>query len=164
VIWLPPWEQSVKQFDFNVENFENWWRDAQELIPVHYEELSIDKDKVKIGINCQRYLEMEQAGMLHIVTIRLGGGKMVGYYLCMILPHMHYKDAGLMAYTDMYFVHPDYRLGGVGAKMMIFVEETLRRRDVLKVYITTKLKLDLSLMFEALGWKATDKIFTKFLR
>lgn len=140
-----------------------WWKDAQELIPIHYEELSLDKDKVKIGINCQRYLALESECMLHIVTVRLGDGKMVGYYIAMILPHMHYKDAGLMAYTDMYFIHPGFRLGGVGARMMVFVEETLRRRGVVKAYITTKLKLDLSPLFEALGWKATDKVFTKFL-
>lgn len=151
------------QFDFHIENFENWWRDCQELLPIHYEELSLDKDKVKMSINCSRYLGMEREGMLHIVTIRLGDGKMVGYYLCMILPHMHYQDAGLMAYTDMYFIAPEYRIGGIGARMMTFVEETLRRRGVVKAYITTKLKLDLSPMFEALGWKATDKVFTKFL-
>lgn len=152
------------KFKFHVESFETWWRDAQELIPIHYEELSLDKDRVKIGIDCDRYLNMEAAGMLHIVTVRLSDGKMVGYYIAMILPHMHYKDAGLMAYTDMYFIAPEYRIGGAGAKMMVFVEETLRRREVMKVYITTKLKLDLSPVFEALGWKATDKVFTKFLR
>ena len=140
-----------------------WHRDAQHLFQAHYDELSLDKDKVQMGLHCQRYLDMERQGMLHIVTIRLGDGKVVGYYIAMILPHMHYKDAGLMAYTDMYFIHPDYRVGGVGAKLMVFVEETLRRRGVVKAYITTKLKLDLSSMFEALGWKATDKVFTKFL-
>jgi GNAT superfamily N-acetyltransferase len=150
-------------FNFKVDNFETWWRDAQELIPIHYEELSLDKDKVKIGINCKKYSEMEDLGMLHIVTMRLACGKMAGYYIAMILPHMHYQDAGLMAYTDMYFVAPEYRVGGVGVRLMIFVEETLRRREVVKAYITTKLKLDLSPMFEALGWKATDKVFTKFL-
>lgn len=154
----------MKQFDFYVENWEKWWNDVQWLLPVHYEELSLDKDRVKMSLHQQRYMDMEHNGMLHIVTVRLGDGKMVGYYLCMILPHMHYKDAGDMAYTDMYFVHPDYRIGGVGAKFLVFVEETLRRRGVLKVYITTKLKLDLTKMLEALGWKATDKVFTKFLR
>ena len=152
------------QFEFHIENFETWYRDAQHLFSAHYEELSLDKDRVKMGLHCQRYIDMETAGMLHIVTIRLDGGKMVGYYIAMILPHMHYKDAGLMAYTDMYFVAPEYRVGGIGVKMMIFVEETLRQRGVMKAYITTKLKLDLSEMFEALGWKATDKVFTKFLR
>ena len=154
----------MKQFEFYVENFEKWHQDAEWMFQAHYDELSLDKDQVKMGLHYQRYLEMEVAGMLHIVTIRLSDGKMVGYYLAMILPHMHYKDAGLMAYTDMYFIHPDYRVGGVGAKLMVFVEETFRRRGVVKAYITTKLRLDLSPMFEALGWKATDKVFTKFLR
>ena len=149
---------------FHIENFESWWRDCQELLIIHYEELSLDKDRVKIGISCQRYFEMERLGMLHIVTMRLNDGKMTGYYIAMILPHMHYKDAGLMAYTDMYFISPEYRVGGAGTKMLIFVEETLRRREIVKAYITTKLKQDHSELLEGLGWKATDKVFTKFLR
>lgn len=156
--------KSLNHFDFNVESFEKWHEDAEWMFQAHYEELSLDKEKVALSLHCERYLELERAGMLHIVTVRLEDRKMVGYYLAMILPHMHYKDAGDMAYTDMYFIHPEYRVGGIGAKLMIFVEETLRHRGVFKAYITTKFKLDLSTMFEALGWKATDKVFTKLLR
>lgn len=152
------------KFEFHVENFETWHRDAEHLFQAHYEELSLDKDRVQYSLHCQRYLDMEAAGMLHIITIRLDGGKIAGYYIAMVLPHMHYKDAGLMAYTDMYFIAPEYRVGGVGAKLLVFVEETLRQRGVLKAYITTKLKQDHTELLEALGWKATDKVFTKFLR
>jgi GNAT superfamily N-acetyltransferase len=153
----------VKKFDFFIETFEKWYHDAEWMLQGHYEELSLDKDKVEMSLSIQRYLDLEQSGMLHVVSVRLSDGKMVGYYLAMILPHMHYQNAGPMAYTDMYYVHPDYRTGGIGARLMTFVEETLRQRGVVKVYITTKLKLDLSPMFEAMGWKATDKVFTKFL-
>jgi len=152
------------KFEFHVENFETWYQDAKWLLEAHYEELSLDKDRVKMCLHCQRYLDMERLGMLHIVTMRLGDGKVAGYYIAMILPHMHYKDSGDMAYTDMYFIHPDYRVGGAGMKMLVFVEESLRRRGVLKAYITTKLKQDHTTLLEGLGWKATDKVFTKFLR
>lgn len=154
----------MKKFEFSIESYSNWHRDAEWLFKMHYEELSLDKDRVKIGLNCQRYLDMEANDMLHVVTMRQSEGIIVGYYIAMVLPHMHYKDAGLMAYTDMYFIHPDYRVGGAGVKMLLFVEESLRRRGVVKTYITTKLKQDHTELLEGLGWKATDKVFTKFLR
>jgi hypothetical protein len=44
-----------------------------------------------------------------------------------------------------------------------YAEKVLRERDVNRIIMHTKLHLDNSKLFEYLGYKQTDKVFTKIL-
>jgi hypothetical protein len=81
----------------------------------------------------------------------------------MLLTHLHYKDAGLMYYTDVYYLKPEHRRGGNGAKFMIAVQQILKFRGVVKLYMSTKVHQDNGPLFERLGMKLSDRVFTKML-
>lgn len=147
---------------FTTETFEDFWRDAQHIFPVHWKELALDQDKIELGIDADRFSTIGKQGMLHIVTAR-DDDFMFGYYVAIVMPHLHYKDSGVMAFTDMYYILPEYRKGGCGAKFLIEVERTLRERGVVKAYISSKLHQDHSALFEALGWRPSDISFVKCL-
>lgn len=148
---------------FQVEPISAVLRDAKELFPRQWQELGLDKDKISgIAPHEQRYLELEKLGILHPVTVR-ADGRMVGYYIAAICEHLHYQGAGLMAHTDLYYLLPEYRKGGCGAKMLIFLEKTLKEKGVVKIYASTKVHADRGPLFEALGFKLTDRIFTKYI-
>jgi GNAT superfamily N-acetyltransferase len=147
---------------FRVERWADFWRDCQELTPLHWAEAALDKDKIALSIQPENYAACDEKGILHIVTAR-DGAKMVGYFIANVVIHPHYKDAGLMAFTDMYFMHPDYRKGGNGAKLLIEVERTLKARGVVKAYLSTKVHEDKSELLKALGWEPADLSFTKWL-
>ena len=63
----------------------------------------------------------------------------------------------------MYYLHPDYRNGGLGVKLFQFCEKVLRALGVQKIVIHTKVTHDHSALFEHLGYTFTDKLFTKAL-
>lgn len=148
---------------FQRESWDEFYPDGAYLFPMNYEELALNKEDVSLDVNAESFAEIDAKGILNIVTAR-SEGKVVGYHISALLPHMHYRSAGLMAYTDVYFVHPDYRKGGCGAKLLMEVERTLKIRGVPKFYMSTKVHADNSKLLEALGYTFSDRIFTKVLK
>lgn len=143
------------------------------LWPLHFEDLSLDRAQIPLDVDEARYKWIESQGGLHLCTIR-ADSKLVGYFILTLIPHLHYKSAGLMAYTDVYYILPEFRKGGAGVRLIKFVERTLKLRRVshpvygedlrvVKMYLSCKLKQDHTEVFEALGFRATDKVFTKLL-
>jgi hypothetical protein len=129
----------------------------------HWEEIAIDRESIKLSLNVERYKCMDEGGILHILTARNGADLLVGYFMAFILPHIHYQEAGPMAFTDVYYLHPDYRDFSSGADLFIEAERTLADRGVTKAYLSCKVHQDNTPLFERLGWLLSDKTFTKLL-
>lgn len=149
------------QITFAVEPWINLWRDAQELFQKHWEELALDQDKIALGVDFNSYVLLDIQGKLHIVTAR-NDGQLVGYFIAFLMIHPHYKDAGVMALADVYYVLPEFR-GVTGVQLLTEVERTLKERGVKKAYLSCKIHQDHSRLFNALGWKPTDITFSKYL-
>jgi GNAT superfamily N-acetyltransferase len=144
---------------------EKWADCVDEMRPIwpeHYEALSLDRDRIAMSMDEPKYANGDLAGVLHLMTAR-ADGVLVGYYYGMLMNHLHYKDAGLMCYTDVYYLKPAYRRGGAGAQFMAAVMESLKRIGAVKLYISTKVHQDNGALFERLGMKCSDRIFTKML-
>lgn len=135
-----------------------WKRDAEHCFHAHWEELALDK-VLPYDLNDEVYEKLEDAQSLHITAMR-EGSQIVGYFFAVLGPHLHYKSAGIMAYTDMYYVLPKYRV--MGANLFMFTEATLRDRGVKKIYLSCKVHRNHSELFLKLGYKATDLGFSKF--
>lgn len=146
---------------FQRESLAEWAKDIDPLAPLHYEELSLDGFKPLLFT--EKYLEAEQHDILCIATMR-DDGKMVGYLFAALIPHLHYADSGLMGQVDMYFVHPDYRKGNIGIRFIRFAEEILRKKGAVKLYASCKVHRDLQPLWEACGYRFSDKVFTKRLK
>ena len=144
---------------------EKWARivsEMKELFPAHWQELALDRDKFPMDVCHDRYLQFEAADALLLVTAR-ADGKLVGYYVGMILPHLHYQSSGKMLHTDMYFVKKEFR-NGVGAKLLMCAQDAARKAGAVKMYLSTKAHSDHSKLFELLGFKLSDKMFVKNLK
>jgi hypothetical protein len=146
---------------FQVENWHDVKRQMEWLWPLHWEEVANDKDKIKLDVWLDAYNDLADTGQFHVVTAR-DGEKIVGYHWSIVRMHLHYKDT-LTSYTDVYFLHPDYREGMNGIILFKFVEESLRQRGVQKMYTASKVKLDKSAIFERLGWELAEKVYTKYI-
>lgn len=106
---------------------------------------------------------MDAKGILLILTAR-DESRLVGYYLAFVFPHVHYETSGLMSFTDVYYLKPEYRRGETGAVLFAEAERVLRERGVTKAYLSCKVHKDMTPLFEALGWTKTDYCFAKMLR
>jgi GNAT superfamily N-acetyltransferase len=144
------------------EKWDDFVVEALPLFRMNYNELSIDKATIPLDVREEEFSKLEGKGVLHAVTAR-DDGKLIGYHISALLPHMHYASAGLMAYTDVYFLHPAFRRGTAGIKLLQEVERTLKERGIKKFYMSTKAHSDNGPLLQALGYKLADHIYTKLL-
>lgn len=147
---------------FQVEKWREFAPDGNKLFHRHWEDLSLDRDKIQLSVDEAQYERMDDLGILHIVTARKED-RLVGYFLAFLMTHPHYKDAGLMAVTDIYYLLPEERSGGLGLKLLAEVEKSLLARGVTKAYLSCKIHQDHTKLFTHLGWKPSDITFTKLL-
>jgi hypothetical protein len=145
---------------FQVVKWREFYPEAKPLMQAHWEEIAIDREHIQLSLNADRYQQLCDAGILHVLAAR-EDAELAGYYVAIIMPHMHYQDAGLMAFTDIYFLAPRFRKGSAGVQMFVEAERTLRDAGVVKAYLSCKAHRDISPIFEALGWKFSDKSYTK---
>lgn len=146
---------------YQVEKWEDYFRDSQQLWEEHYEEIAVQKDKMAMKPDVHLFQTMEAGGSLHILTVR-EKGKMVGYHITFIRPHAHYADV-LCGFVDAYFISPSCRKGMVGVKLFKEAEKTMKARGVKKIFTGTKNSKNMSKIFEYLGWKPTEQLFSKWI-
>lgn len=147
---------------FAVEKYKVIWEEGERgLFEKHWQDLAVDK-VIPWDLNHDMYTHMEEHGMLHVVTAR-HDDRIVGYHVGIIGPHLHYKSAGNMCYEDMYYLLPEFRKGGVGTRMFMFVETSLRGMGITKWFLSCKVHQNHSELFTALGFKNTDISFSKVL-
>ena len=146
---------------FALEKFSDIVVEATELLRLHYDEVAPLKDLFKLNLDVQTYLKLQAAGILHIVTARLNG-RLIGYVSLIIKEHIHYKDV-LMATDDVHFLHPDFRKGGTGLRMLRFAEQKMREKGVKVMALRTKVASNHGVLFERLGFAATDVVYLKRL-
>jgi predicted acetyltransferase len=146
---------------YQVEKLENMLPEIKLLLDAHWEEVALDKDVIKLNPDYDKYLELSYKDILHCVTVR-EDGQMVGYHLSFIMPHLHYKDS-LTAFTDIFFLRKDKRKGTIGIKLLKFMEQSLKEKNVQKIYMGTKLHIDISPILTHLGYRQIEKSFAKVI-
>jgi len=130
------------------------------LFPLHYDELCVTKD-FPLSPDYDAYKRLADAGMLRCITVR-ADEEVIGYAIFVIQPHLHYMTCKT-AFEDIYYIRPDFRKGRVGIRLFKYAEEVLKGIGVNRIIMHTKIHMDNSKLFEYLGYKWTDKLFTKIL-
>lgn len=135
--------------------------EMEALFPKHYEELCVTKD-FPLEPDYEAYKRLADNGMLRCITCRVGE-ELVGYIVFIVQPHLHYKSCRT-AFEDIYYIAPEYRKGRVGIKLFQYAEKVLKEMcKVDRIILHTKVHMDNSRIFEYLGYKNSDKLFTKLL-
>ena len=143
---------------------ESWFDVKDEmssLWPLHYEEIATNKDKIKLSPDFDTYANYAKTGALHVMVVR-ETGKIIGYHISIIRNHMHYKES-LNAFTDVYYVSKEHRRGNIGTKLFMETEKSLKERGVEKIFTGTKVSLNMSVLFNRLGYAQTEILFTKYI-
>ncbi len=134
--------------------------ELEQIFPEHYEELCVTKD-FPLDPDYDAYRRLAQAGMLRCITCRMDAD-LIGYIVFTIQPHLHYRSCKT-AFEDIYYVKKEFRRGRIGIKLFQYAERVLKEHGVNRIIMHTKIHLDNSRLFEYLGYKHTDKLYTKLL-
>jgi len=147
---------------YQIERYSDVVPELATLYPEHYEEVeSPVAGGEKLDLDWDQYKNLDNAGMIQLVTCR-SDGELIGYILYIISRHLHVKTC-LTAYEDIYFLRKQYRKGRTGIKLFQFAEQHLKSLHVNKILCSTKVHQDNSKLFEYLGYRFVEKLFSKYI-
>lgn len=143
------------------EPFPAFLEEVRDLLPLHYEELALNQDKVPLSPQYDEYLRRDAMGMVFLVAAR-EAGKLVGYFIGMKAPGLHYSTC-LTLIGDIFYIHPDHRDGSAGVKLFKAVQAEARRQGVQRMFVGCKAHKDVSGLFEKLGFEFVEKTYSVWL-
>lgn len=146
---------------FHVEEFMPQVEELKKLLPEHYEELALNKDKVPLAPQWNVYAQREAAGQLLYVTAREAGA-LVGYFIGFIAPGLHYETC-LTCTLDIFYVRKDKRTGTAGIRLFRAVETELKKRGVQRWFMGSKIHADASALFKRIGAAPVETYYSKWL-
>lgn len=144
-----------------LESFEERLPELLPLLPLHYEELALNQDKVPLDPQYGIYIERERRGELMFMVVR-DAGELIGYFIGFVAPGLHYQTC-LTLIMDIFYVHPDHRGNSTGFKLFKAAEEEAKRRGVQRMFVGSKCHLDASWLFERLGYERCEVTYTHWL-
>jgi GNAT superfamily N-acetyltransferase len=136
--------------------------EVQPLIELHYEELTLHKQVVKLDPDWNRYKSLADQKMITIITAR-DKGILIGYSLFFVSSHIHYKN-NVMANNDVLYLHPEYRQGRTGLKLIRKCEQVLQELGVDKIIWHVKYAKDFRQILYRLGYEDEDALVGKIIR
>lgn len=151
----------MSRFVAEVESFTAARPELEEMFPHHWRELALDQDKVPLDVDWERYAALEKANVFLFVGLR-EAGKLVGYYMGFITPHLHYKSCPTLT-MDIYWTDPAIRGGTAALTLMRKVEAEARARGAQRIVAISKNHRDSSRLFAALGYRAIETVHSKWI-
>jgi hypothetical protein len=154
------------------------------LFTKHWEEIALNRDKVRLDIDENCYEQMENLGVLRVYTVR-ELGRLVGYAVYFVKRHPHYRGV-LWAVSDIfwlerrlrtkrgifarawrkmrYFLKPHLIRATVGARFFSFIEAQLRQESVQFMHTITKVSHPAAgRVLEYLGHDHIQNGYSKYL-
>ena len=139
---------------FGVETLADVYDELQPILLENYEELTFDKDLVKLDPDWDSYRQLDADGKLVIFTAR-DDAALIGYAFFFVSRHIHYKSL-VVASNDVLFIKKEHRLGMVGVKFLKFCDSNLSMAD--KIVWHVKPTPDFSPILHRLGYKYEDTL------
>lgn len=116
-------------------------QEAQPLLELHYRELCLHQDVIKLDPRWQVYAALEQLGHFVVFTAREDDGRLVGYNAFFLNRHMHYGGF-TVAQNDVLFLHPTARRGTTALRFIDWCELKLWQMLAEKITYHIKFALD----------------------
>lgn len=146
---------------FQQELLHQVYDDIQDLLKVHWEEIALNKDFIKLNPDWEQYEKAEQEGILKGFTAR-EDGKLVGYFVTIVQRSLHYSDY-IFATNDVIFLHPEYRKGLAGWRLVKFAEKCLKEDGVSILFINTKVHKPFDALVTRMGYNLVERVYSKRL-
>lgn len=147
---------------YQVERFEDVIEEMIPLLELHWEEIAHHKDKIKLNPDYALYQAMQDAGILHMVTARDDKRKLIGYFVSIVSPNLHYMDH-IFATNDILYIDKEYRGKMVGIKLFKFAEEELKKLGVDVIVLHSKVHADFKVLVERIGYTHVENQYSKYI-
>lgn len=135
---------------------------VEQLVEQHWGEIALDKADVPLAIDWTAMLADELNGTFKVFTAR-DGARLVGYVSCHLFYPARYT-ATLYVNDDVLWLHPDYRKGLAGYRMLAAFLRAIPKPC--KVQMKEKLTFKegrVGKIFERLGLTAVETVYSAYL-
>lgn len=135
---------------------------VKDLLDQHYDELTMNKERVKLDPWFDEYLRLEASKQFFTVTAR-DNGELIGYSSFIVKPHLHYRTI-TVATSDVMFLKKEYRTSSTaGLKLIKQSIEMIKSMGINKIVFRIKDSNDFSPILLRYGFHLEDRIYSKFL-
>ena len=131
------------------------------LINLHWEEIALNKDVIKLNPDWKSYYNLEDNNKLKIFTARYMQ-MYTNNNIVIISVHLHYKDH-LFATNDILYMHPDYRKGFAGIKLIKYAERCIKEDGISVMTINVKEHKSFGVILERLDYTPVETVYSKAL-
>lgn len=146
---------------FNVEKVLDAKTELEVLLDKHYEELTLNKEVVKLKPMWSSYKDLEDKKQFYLFTAR-DDGVLIGYSAFFLKPHIHYEDL-IVATNDVLYLKNEYRLGVTGIKFLKYSEQKVKELGANKITWHVKHSNDFRPILHRMGYADEDVIVGKIL-
>lgn len=137
------------------EKIEECW----ELLLLHREELTTHKHIMELKPDIEKYKVLEDNGLLMTLAL-YDEDKIVGYSVNVLVRNIHYSDL-VTAQNDILYVHPAYRKGSWGMKLIHETERMGKERGAKMILFHGKPNTSFSALMPRLGYGVQDIMYSK---
>jgi len=131
------------------------------LLELHRDELATHKHIMKLNPDLQKYKEAERIGIFSCLGL-YDGEKLIGYSAIIITNNWHYSDL-IQAYSDVLYVHPDYRNKVWGVKLIKATQKMAKDKGAGIIFFHGKPNTVFESIMPRLGYSTQDIVFGKEL-
>ena len=135
--------------------------EIEALLPLHWEEVALNQDTIKLDPTWDTYKLLENTGHLCCATAR-EEDQLVGYAIFIHAWNLHYKTVRV-ADSDSFFLHPEHRKGMAGVRLFQAAEKALKAQGVRKIVIREKIHRNIGRVFERLGYRAIETNWSRLI-
>lgn len=153
------------EIKFAVEPFANGPKAVgfSELIEENYAEMERHKQLRKMSLDRASYDMMDRAGKMRCYSARVNGEQLVGYATFFLSRGYRYQTTGAMAFSDLWYLKPGFRSGDTAARMLAFVENDMRKQDVIALYMCDPLQKSIWPLLKWAGFTPIETTYEKVL-
>ena len=149
---------------FALEPFQKIAHELSPLFLRHWNELAVDRDRVPLDPDWDRYYDLATVGVLQVMTARCGG-VLVGYIFNLIGPHLHYRSTRHVE-IDMFWLDPAYRGGLFALRWFRANEAEMKRLGAKKIHARVKnhyMAGRVGSIFRRMGYSPVETNFGKVI-
>lgn len=147
----------------HIESFTERLEELKPLLPIHWEELALDKEKVPLDPQFDIYIAREAIGQVLFVALR-ERGELIGYFIGFVAPGLHYRTC-LTLTMDIFYVCPAHRGSKGGVVLFEAVKQEAKRRGVQRWFVGDKehAKVHAEALFAHMGFEKVETTFSLWL-
>ncbi len=146
---------------YQEEIFEDIIEEIKPIIITHWKEIEINKDNIKLDCDWDRYIQLDELGMLSTVSVR-SDGVLIGYITTFIIEHLHYKTH-TFADVDAMYIALEYRGTGIGRELCNYAEDICKDKGVSIIMQHVKLTHNFGSLLEGIGYTKVEEMYSKYI-